>query len=918
MNTVTVEIEIDNAWLNVTRIDEFTRVLGSDDERKIAISRGRQDEQGRIASQNMQLDYLDMNAYLDGENYASPLYKKIGLGTLIQVRRGSDVRFIGEIAGLEPMWDDGLNNVVVTITAAGILTRLEGELNQPLKSVAYRTLSSPDNDANRVLYLPLEEDSGATAIYSHDSALQASFGGDISFGGDVSASSARLLQFGTNGQIFCSVPAYTSTEHKVCFLFRFPEAGLTDGAILFRMYCSGGNVAIIDLVYNTPWTLRINAYSGTALIDSGVVVDWTNWISENEECFMSMEFTQSGANLDVLHLIGNVVTGSVGLPTETLTGCTIGRIAFVTGAQSNCSGLSMGHLIVGNDTGSFPNYISPTATDALGWQGFAGEVAGRRLERLCTEAGLFLFPIGELDDTIPMGPQTTDALIEQMYQCPDVDGGLFFESRDFFDLTYVPRSYLYNQAPTASLNYSHVGRGFRPITDTQGVANDVTMNRDGGSEFQYKIPDDDVYHWTTQPPPEGANPRPFSATPNLETDDQLPAQAAWAAHISSWRDKRYPTFTVNTNRSAFSVDDRTAVQLTDLGRMIAVGTVGSPAWIPYDEVRLLVQGYREYLNQTVHIFEFNATSADAYEVEQVDAEGSELCNNITDSGTVLRVSPPTLGPAWTTDTDDTPFNMQVAGDPFKVDSIATESPLFIAAGTNAAGNNASVVPGLPAGIGGGGLMLCFAGIRNSGTGTVGTNPTGWRTLVDFANVRLMFKYFVGDGSDTAPTVTFLNGVANADTFARIFGFDGLSHVIGSSPGYLVDPAAVTSLNSSAANMAYSAFSLLPGRSGVSLIFAWKQDDWTSVAPPSGFTEMDDTAATTGDDIGHAAYYDLSGQTEAAGSLVVTGGASAISRTIALHLLPTQLLNVERGIEGTPVAHTIGSEIRGWRYGVNGL
>lgn len=920
--TVTAELLVDGAWLDITRIDDDTRVLvDQTGAAGITVSRGAVVFQGVVAPTTVTFRYLDNNSLLDGSNYASPYYRKIGLGTTMRVTAGGSVRAVVELSKWE-IQPSGANGevVVVAVEGIGVLSRLgDDDLQKPLNSPAYRALTSAENDATRVAYWPIEEESGATVVTSPVGSPGPSIS-NVDFGADTdSASSARLARLGAAGQVFFTVPPYSSGEHKVICLFRLPVAGLSDGDILMRLYCAGGNVNIIDLRFGTPpWSFSIRAYSGGVLVDQTGATDWTGYIDGGDEWFITMEFTQDGADLDTFYLIQNVRTGATGLPTDTLTNVTLGRIAFIVIGQTDCEGTSFGQLAVGNDTGAFPNYISPV-NGSLGTQGFKGEVAGDRIARLWDEVGMSLTLVGNQGDTEPCGKQGVKSVVELSNDAVALDLGIFYDDRDAVALSasmaYRTRTSLYNQAPLM-LSREHVSPPFYPTDSRVGMANDMTVSSDVGGSARYSIPDDDFDHWTTQDPPEGARRRPAAETVTAADDDQLPAQAAWRAHIRSWREKRFSTLVLELARPEFSTLERNLIRAIDIGDMISIDMTGSPPWSPYNEIRFLVAGYVENLSKFLHTITFNVVPADPYEVDQVDAEGSELASTLTDASTTMKITPPTRGAAWTTDSDDLPFNVQIDGDPVQITTLANDTPAFVAAGTAASGNNTSVAPGIPAGMADGGIMLLFAAIRNSGTGTVGTNPTGWRTLVDFGNTRVMFRYWVT--GDAAPTVTFTNGVANADTFARIFGFSGLSHIILTSLGDLIAPAAVTLLNGSAQNMAYDAFPLLTGRSGIGLIFAWKQDDWTGVAPPSGYTEMHDGSTTTGDDQGAAAYYDLTGQSEAAGSLVVTGGASAISRTIALHLAPLQSAVMVREIAGTPVAHDPGAEIRGWRYGVNGL
>jgi hypothetical protein len=344
---------------------------------------------------------------------------------------------------------------------------------------------------------------------------------------------------------------------------------------------------------------------------------------------------------------------------------------------------------------------------------------------------------------------------------------------------------------------------------------------------------------------------------------------------------------------------------------------GAPRYAPYNELRLLVQGYTEVLSRKLHTITLNTTPANIYEVAQVDSgPTSTLAAPIGAADNFIRIAPGT-GPAWSESSDDLPYHVQVAGQPMTVTAMSTDTPAFIAAGTVAVGNNASVTPAPPAGITPdvAQLLLIFATIRNSGTGTVNT-PAGWDVVAQVSpqrNITVFGRYY--RTGDAAPLVSFTSGVANATTIARMFAFSGLSMSLAS--GTKTVPAASNQLNSSAQDIAYPALTV--NRDGsVALIFVWKQDDWTSLSTPAGFTKMSDDPSTTGDDAGIGAYYDLTGASAAAGTVTVTGGAAAISRAFTLALRPLQSADVTRGIAGVAASAAVGAEIHRWRMGVTGL
>jgi hypothetical protein len=212
---------------------------------------------------------------------------------------------------------------------------------------------------------------------------------------------------------------------------------------------------------------------------------------------------------------------------------------------------------------------------------------------------------------------------------------------------------------------------------------------------------------------------------------------------------------------------------------------------------------------------------------------------------------------------------------------------YIGIGSTATGVNASVAPTFPPSPQTGDLLVLAASIRNSGAGAPGAaalNSAGWATLVDLGNF-MVFGKFMAPGV-VAPTVTFTGGVANADTQAAIIGFRKVA------PNQLTEFSLATLINASAQNIAYPALDVA-GNGNVVLLGAWKQDDATSIAMPGGFTGAINSFVTTGDDSTLRVGYSIqTTETDiSASSLVVVGGAAAISKSFVLALLPAVTFSV---------------------------
>lgn len=169
---------------------------------------------------------------------------------------------------------------------------------------------------------------------------------------------------------------------------------------------------------------------------------------------------------------------------------------------------------------------------------------------------------------------------------------------------------------------------------------------------------------------------------------------------------------------------------------------------------------------------------------------------------------------------------------------------FVASGTYAAGNNASVVPGLPSGLVAGDLMILCASIR-SATGSVNF-PSGWSgtglTMSDpgavvFGNIYYRY-YQVGD---TAPTVTFGGGGTGTTTQAQIFALRGAA----TSFALAYNAATTTDITSAALPDRSTTYADPDYKVGDYLFAFWAQDnDGLLLTATSGMYNKAGTKLTT--------------------------------------------------------------------------
>lgn len=205
---------------------------------------------------------------------------------------------------------------------------------------------------------------------------------------------------------------------------------------------------------------------------------------------------------------------------------------------------------------------------------------------------------------------------------------------------------------------------------------------------------------------------------------------------------------------------------------------------------------------------------------------------------------------------------------------------YISTGAADTDVNNPLTPGAPASIVEGDLLVLYASIRNSGTGTVNV-PAGWEAMRAFGNIALIGRRYVS--GDVMPTVTFAGGVAGADTIARIAAFRRAK---------LAPVTGTDLLNGSAQDIAYPALTI-PQDDMLIIDVSWKQDDDSAeTTRPGGFASLSGNTTTTGDDATQRWWYLV--QTTAtdlpSGTHTVTGGAAAISRAMTIALEHADYLN----------------------------
>lgn len=352
----------------------------------------------------------------------------------------SSPRFAGEVAAWPPRWDPSESDVYSPIEAAGILRRLGQGARTLASAVRRQTLA--DHMPDPVAYWPCEDDEDATSIAS---ALPGGEPMSITGVADLAAfdgfaASEPLPQMATS-TFSGTVPNYSAgNQQQTQWLMAVPADGADNEVPIIDVYTTG-SAARWQVRYHAGGgglSFHVFNESGVEIHDSGVFAFDVDGLLLRS----AFEFTQNGSDIDYRY--GQLEPGAENslIVGQTIAGETFGRIQRVVVA-ANRSGASIGDTAVGHVT--VHNTITTVFDLGNAWGAWAGEAAGRRIERLCREESIAFTGFGNLDATEPMGPQGVETLLTLLQGAADADGGILHETREQVGLSYRPRQSLYNQ-----------------------------------------------------------------------------------------------------------------------------------------------------------------------------------------------------------------------------------------------------------------------------------------------------------------------------------------------------------------------------------------------------------------------------------------------------------------------------------------
>lgn len=609
------------------------------------------------------------------------------------------VRATVAVTSKERIRTDADAHRIVRVDGSGKLHEITQGGNKPARSPMYREVIRRTGYDDIVAYWPCEDGRDATTLASaiaNASAMEVVSGTNESLGSSSPfPGSDGVVGMGSSPTPvlhgFCPTTTATGGSSdtgtvKVRILLDVPAGGFSTDQRLIDIYTIGGSIRLWRLTYGTVGngSLKIGGYNNSfTLVDESAYSDFS---LDGATVLLGFEVTENGADVDweiAAHYLNSDGTETGVALTDTFTGMSIGRPDEIyIGPDQGLDNATIGHVIIGSQ----PTSVDGVEDAFIGW---FGETAAARFERICGEEDIDFETIlaSTASETVTMGAQPTSSIGGIFQDIMQTEMGILYEPRHIYGLGFMSRTRLYNTVTTnfVEVPFTDLAKGFAPVEDDQGVANDVTATRTNGSSARYTITDGPM---RAEAPvdgnADGIGEQPRNINVNPYRDDLLPNIASWYANVSSPWEDRIPSIPISLARSAFTSDIAYFQQIT---RMTAGGKlyVTDPADdLPPDDIEQIIRGYTEVITNDDRSrdwkINFNTTPASPYRVFILDT--SRLaCGFIAGSSltkTFLTVDEDTTSTAWqinTTDstpwsTTDEPYDLMVDGEVVTVSTAA--------------------------------------------------------------------------------------------------------------------------------------------------------------------------------------------------------------------------------------------------------
>lgn len=587
-------------------------------------------------------------------------------------------RFVGEVAEWPPRWDPSHRDKYVPITANGILRRL-GQGKSPEATSLRDYILQPTLTDALTAYYPLTGEEGTT--YSLNLAPNSnylktrfypwSYTGVrqpvYTYGQDMGASWIGTgVQINATGDFFTGDPSSlvadaASGDPNVALDMMFQSLSLGVFTIQLRDYDDNRWVLALDTPTNDG-TLQVSFTDP----DVGPIGFTTRGpfieLSDVNLHHLRFQLTKNGSDTDFAVYIDGTLRSSGTMPGYVLNGWSLTE--FFYSRYVNQTYVNIAHVACWANAN--PAQIPDLAETVAASFGYQGERAADRITRVAGKANIPNLIVGDPATSTKMGPQFAEQRLSQIRDAETTDFGILTEQRDDNGLLYRTRTSMYAQVPRATVDYSArvVAPPFEPIDDDALIRNDVTASRRDGGSYELRLTTGAM---STLEPPFGIGQYEDEVTVNVETDDQLPAAAAWWLNLGTLDAARFDSVTFNLAAREIQDDPDllAAILALDVGDRMVIQNVDA-ADIP-DDVDLIIQGYTEVFDNVSWLITFTCAPGQPYQVakygtSRYDHPGSTLNAAITTTATSASLISDPAEMLWTVDPVAFPFDLNIGGE----------------------------------------------------------------------------------------------------------------------------------------------------------------------------------------------------------------------------------------------------------------
>lgn len=418
-------------------------------------------------------------------NPESILYGKVGRATPTRIRLDNSSRFHGEAAAYEPDQTEDFRQSPlrgrrwVGFRAEGLLARI-ASWDEPLRSPMARQIGTR---ATLLGHWPMEDGSGAQQISNLVAGGEAGKAAGMAFAAEPGpAGASDVMQFDngtTESNVSFKFKRSTATGWQIAWSMKLAALPLDGtGRQMISWTTSTGLVFYLN-VNNVGYYLNVNTRAGGNIFNGSVgfgTFPPDRWISYR------LKITMTGTNANAefawyaegggTQIQG--VTWNFGVISAGLGALVSATANGNTWMQDAC----MAHLYAVDSTAD--NLLSKEVIRAF--SGYVGETAMDRFVRLMGEEGLTRFINGTAADTMPMGRQRADTLMNLLKEIATTEDALIFDSATNLGVTMRSRKHMLDQTPSLVLNWpTDVAPPLREVLDNSMTVNVSTATqRDGG------------------------------------------------------------------------------------------------------------------------------------------------------------------------------------------------------------------------------------------------------------------------------------------------------------------------------------------------------------------------------------------------------------------------------------------------------